>query len=144
MADTMNVSDYMTEKPITFKPDDDIFQAIHIILEKKISGATVIDENSKIVGTISELDCLKAILDASYYGEARGSVADYMITENIVTVKPSISLTDIAKMILDQGHRRIPVVKDDKFVGQFSCRSVLKAVKDITLPKDRSERVRSE
>jgi CBS domain-containing protein len=52
---------------ITFRPDDDINKIIDIIIDKKISGAPVLDEDGKLVGIISENDCLRIIVDQAYH-----------------------------------------------------------------------------
>ena len=52
---------------ITFRPDQEINEVIDIIIEKRISGAPVLDENRKLVGIISEKDCLRIIVDQAYH-----------------------------------------------------------------------------
>ena len=47
----------------TFKPDQSIHEAIATILDKKISGAPVLDEHRHLVGNLSEKDCLRIIVD---------------------------------------------------------------------------------
>jgi len=52
---------------ITFSPDQEIMDVIDIILSKRISGAPVLDENRKLIGMISEKDCLRIIIDRAYH-----------------------------------------------------------------------------
>ena len=56
-----SIQDFMAKDLITFKPDTLIGTAIESILNHKISGALVIDENGELVGQISRRDVLKAI-----------------------------------------------------------------------------------
>lgn len=138
MFRSINAKDYMTRDPVVFKTNTDLFEAIHIILERKITGATVLNDSNEVVGMMSEMDCLKAILDGSYYGTVGGTVGDYM-TKEVFTVQDEMDITSVAKVILDNKRRRIPVVDNGKFIGQLSCRSILQAIKDFDSPHDPSE-----
>ena len=48
---------------VTFKPEQPIQEVIATIIEKKISGAPVLDDQNHLVGMISEKDCLRLIVD---------------------------------------------------------------------------------
>ena len=121
---------YMTDKPVTFSPETNIVTAINDMGEHKVSGATVIDADNNIVGVISEMDCLKAVLDGSYYGEINGTVGDYMTAE-VETVSADATIIDLAQLLIEHHRRRLPVVENGKFIGQFSARSILQAIKDF-------------
>lgn len=140
MLQSVNGRDYMTSNPITFTPETNIFQAIEALLEHKISGATVTNGEGEVIGVISEFDCLKAILDGSYYGEINGTVGEYM-TENVETISADADILEVAKRLIDGKRRRLPVIENGRFAGQFSIRSILKAVRDFDVP-DQSKKKR--
>ncbi len=139
MLKSVHSRDYMTEHPVTFSPDTNIFTVIHELLVHKISGATVIDGEDHLLGVISQGDCLKAILDGTYHGYANGSVDQAMTTE-VDTVSPVLDIIDVARTLLTKKRGRLPVVEDGKFIGQISIRSILRAVKDYDVPSDPTER----
>ncbi len=122
--------DYMTVSPVTLLPSTGIYDAIQALQARTISGATVVDEENNVVGVISEMDCLRAILSGTYHGQVGGTVADYM-TKEVESVDPSKSVLDVARQLMDGHRRRLPIVKDGKFVGQYSCRSMLRAVSEL-------------
>jgi len=127
MLNPVGAREYMSEITHTVKPDSNIMDAIKLLIEYKISGLSVIDDENNLLGVISEVDCLRAILDGSYYGEVGGNVSDYM-TANVQSVSMDMTIIDIAKKILDNNRRRMPVVENGKLVGQFSIRSILTAI----------------
>ena len=45
---------------------------IHLLIEKRISGAPVVDEHGNLLGMLSERDCVKVALGAGYYNEFGG------------------------------------------------------------------------
>lgn len=140
MIKAIGVEDYMSVNPLTFSEDTDLFDAIHSLLERKVTGATVIDSDNKVVGVISELDCLKAIIDGAYYGDVGGKVGQFMTrqVQSLDNVR-DMDILAIAKIMIDGNRRRFPIVKDGKFVGQVSARSILQAVKDFVATHDPSE-----
>lgn len=130
MLKNINAKYHMTKNPVTFKPETDIFDAISQMLDAKISGATVLDDEKRVVGVISEFDCLKAILSGSYYGQVGGTVREFM-TEEVEVVDTTLDILQVSERLISGKRRRLPVVEDGKFVGQYSIRSILSAVKDF-------------
>lgn len=142
MLKSVRVRDYMLTKPVVVKPDTDVFEAIHQILVNRISGVTVVGEDNRPVGVLSELDCLRAILWATYHEEEIGShpVSDHMSTP-VETVYAHDDIIDVAQSMLEHKRRRRPVVDSHgRLVGQLTCRQLLRAIKDFDVPSDPKER----
>lgn len=130
MLNSVAVKDYMTASLVTFKPATDVLQAIHLLMENGISGAPVVDNLGNLVGMLSEKDCLKVALEASYNDGYGGTVSDYM-TPEVVTVDADASVLDVAQMFIKAPYKRYPVVEDNRLVGQISRRDVLRAFETI-------------
>ena len=128
MLRSVKAQDYMCEALITFKPDTDLFEAINALVDNGITGAPVIDSGGKLVGLLSEADCLRAILTLTYHEEEMGGVVgDYMVDE-VHTVNYDADIIAVAEEFINNGRRRLPVVKDGKVIGQISRRDILRAV----------------
>lgn len=132
MAKSVEVRQYMV-KPVTVNQDVTVAEAAQVILKHKLSGVTVVDDANHLVGMLSELDCLRAIVDSVYNGGVPGAakVKDIM-TENVETNHPDEDIISVAATMLDHKHRRRPVVEDGKLVGQVTCRQILSAIKDFS------------
>ena len=117
---------------ITFRPDQEINEVIDIIIEKRISGAPVLDENRKLVGIISEKDCLRIIVDQAYHNLPHISpkVSDYM-TKDVKTLSSQSDVVAAATEFLNTNIRRMPVVENGALIGQISRRDILRAAKKI-------------
>jgi len=137
MLRSVELSDYMVKHPVTVLPNITIYEAARIILEHKISGVTVVDEDNNLVGMLSELDCLRVILASVYNDEEFGAaiVGDVMSTA-VETQDAHDDIVDVAASMLDHKHRRRPVVADGKLVGQVTCRQILRVMVETGL-KDR-------
>ena len=126
------VRDYMAGQLVTFKPDTDVMEAIHELLHHRIAGAPVVNDQGDLVGMLSELDCMKVALNAGYYGDWGGPVADYM-THGVESVDAEMNIVDLAQKFLDSGFRRFPVLHDNRLVGQISRRDALRALKELAV-----------
>jgi CBS domain-containing protein len=128
MLQSVDLRDYMITNPIKVKDDDNLLDTIKIIIDNKVSGVCVINEKKVLVGLLSEMDCLAAILASTYNNIGVGLVSEYMTKENIVVAHPSDDIINVAQDMLLKKHRRRPVIEDGKLVGQVSCRQLLTAV----------------
>lgn len=127
---SVKVADYMTRRLVTFKPDTNVVEAMRTFLDKKISGAPVVDDDGALVGILSEVDLMSVIMQDSYYDEALGIVADHMKSP-VDTVSPDMDIYQLAERFLKEHRRRFPVAADGKLVGQISRRDVLRAAEEF-------------
>ena len=129
MLQSVNLRDYMLTNPVKVRPDDNVLDAMQVIIDNKISGVCVVDSEGNLVGILSELDCLRAVLSAIYNNSGIGMVRDHMASDNLVVAHPNEDIVDVAQDMLLKNKRRRPVVEDGKLIGQITCRQLLTAVK---------------
>ena len=125
------VADIMTRSVITLSPEADIYDAVRTLLKHKITGAPVVGENGRLVGFLSEKDCLKVLVSGALDGLPEGLIQDYMSLD-VETIAPSASLYDAVHLFISQTYRRLPVVDDaGKVVGQITRRDALAVIEAI-------------
>jgi CBS domain-containing protein len=124
------VKDYMARTLVTFKPETDVLDAIHVLVNKRIAGAPVVDDEGNLIGMLSEYDCMKIALNAGYHGNWGGPVRDYM-SDGVETIDADMSIVDLAQRFVDKKLRRYPVMQGTRLVGQISRRDVLRALEVI-------------
>lgn len=129
MFKLMSASDCMSDDESVVHPETELLEAINLLLSNKLSGVTVVNKDGEVVGMLSELDCLRAILKSNYHQEPGGLVADYMTTP-CETVDPNEDVISLAQSMLDNKRRRRPVARNGKFEGVVSCRQLLRVVRD--------------
>lgn len=133
MLRSVNLVDYMISKPVTVMADAPLFEAVDLITKNQVSGLCVVNNDGELTGILSEMDCLRGILTASYDNGSIGTVQDYMVSENITSARASDDIIDVASDMLAKGQRRRPVVGDNnKLIGQITCRQILAAVRKLT------------
>jgi CBS domain-containing protein len=131
MFQSVNIQDHMLSKLYKVCEDENLLDAIEMIIENKISGLCVVNANDELVGILSELDCLQAILSAIYNESGIGKVKDVMFDKELIVAHPNEDIVNIAQDMLDKKQRRRPVIQDGKLVGQITCRQLLSSVRNF-------------
>ena len=128
MLHSVSLRDHILPNPVKVRANANIADAMHIIIDNKVSGLCVVDEADNLVGILSELDCLRAVLSATYNKTNIGEVREYMASDNLVVAHPDEDIIDVAQDMLTKNKRRRPVVENGKLIGQITCRQLLAAV----------------
>lgn len=129
MLGSLLVKDYMVGDHLAFSPNTDLLKAV-LLLKRGLSGAPVVDENQRLVGFLSEKDCLKAALDASYFRRDEGTVEDFM-SRDVTSISASASLIDAIELFLSKNYRSLPVVEGSRLIGQLSRHDILMGLEKV-------------
>ena len=125
------VKDVMGRHPSAIRIGTDLTEVVDTLLKLKMTGLPVIDRNERVVGFISEQDCLRSLIVSSYHCEGSPAVDDVMHTD-VLSVKPDDTLVDIAELMVKQKPKIYPVVDGDgRLVGMLTRGQVLGALKDM-------------
>jgi acetoin utilization protein AcuB len=57
------VNEIMTAKPLTVSPEDDLREAVELLIDEKIGGIPVVDETEGLVGIVTYVDVLRFFLN---------------------------------------------------------------------------------
>ena len=129
MKPTPRVRNYMSTEVHCLAPDADVYQAVAFLLEHGISGAPV-TEGRRLVGVISEKDCLMLLAAGADAVLAEARVESFM-SRDVRTVTPDAEIVEVASRFLQDSCRRYPVVEDGVVVGLISRRDVLRAIQRL-------------
>jgi acetoin utilization protein AcuB len=62
-AQNAKLSAIMTTKPVTLSPQDDLRDAVELLIEEKVGGIPVVDEEEGLVGIVTYVDLLRCFLN---------------------------------------------------------------------------------
>lgn len=97
-------------------PATPIREAAALFARMGLTAAPVLDDVGELVGILTEKDCLRPMLHASYYQQWDGSVADFMSRE-VVTLAADLDPVSAAEEFLTRSYRVYPVMRDGVMVG---------------------------
>ncbi len=116
------VGEIMETDVITVSYTDSFEDAVEIMFEKNVGGCPIVDKEDVVVGIITERDVLK------YLGTHKmldGYVSDYMTT-SVVTIKPTETIKNAMKTMIEKKFRRLPVIDDGVLVGLITIREIIR------------------
>ena len=118
------VSSIMRTEIVTLTRDTPIRKAVALLVENRAAAAPVISDDGALDGILTQKDCFRPALHASYHQEWTGSVADYMTLE-VITLETSHDAVRAAEMFLAYPHRVFPVLENARLAGLLHRSDVL-------------------
>ncbi len=129
MSRPTSIRDCMHRNPLTIGRDAPLVNAIDLLVEFKLTGLTVIDAKGSPCGKITELDCIRAVLNAIYNdGNPEHVLVSQAMTEEMHACSPEESIVEVAQRMIDSRQRRSAVIQGDRLVGQVSSSNILWAL----------------
>ncbi len=132
------VSDYMKPVSLHFSATDSVEHAAEALLKHKVLGAPVLDDKHRLVGFVSQQDCIKQMLNDSYYSQDHEVVADIMRTDP-VSVPPDMDIMDLAEAMVGNRPKLYPVLENGTVIGMVTRTDVLAAL--VSFRKSATNRV---
>lgn len=129
MQTDIPVKEVMTRVVCTVKRSDSVHNLAKKMVEYGVGSAVVIDNGSP-VGIVTEKDLISKIV-------ARNKVPNEVSVEEImsqpvITIKPSTSLRDAARIMMKRGIRRLPVVDNSgNLIGIITDNDILSVSLDL-------------
>jgi len=147
------VRDFMSTEVETVRPNDMALEAAKRLLQSGFSSLPVIDDEGRVVGILSEADLLRLglptyllmmtdlsflppeaeFIDSEGMGRLVGMTVRQVMQSRILhTVEENTALATAALLMLRHHVRRLPVLRDGKFVGIINRSDLVRAMIRIT------------
>jgi CBS-domain-containing membrane protein len=155
----MNASDVMVRDVVTVGPDEDVSNAVKLLVDHDISALPVIDSERRVIGVLSEADLihrenigtakqrtwwLEAVTPASMlaldYAKSHGRKVSELMSEHVISADENTSLTDLANILEKHRIKRVPILKHGKLIGIVSRANLIQALASAP-PKDESNQL---
>src|SRR5690625_7230792 len=108
------VKDYMSTNLITFSPDTNVLEITKVLLDKRITGAPVIDDDGNIIGLIDDKDCLRIAVDTLYHNQPIMSHTAREYMSNVMrTIKINTEILEVANIFLTTQFKRSMVINEE-------------------------------
>jgi len=146
----LKARDIMTTNVVTVNPQTSVRELASLLLERKISGAPVVDDAGKVLGVVTESDLIfqnkrvhlptaVAILDAFVFLESpdrteqelkkmAGAKVGDICSEQLITVGPETELEEIATLMAEKKVHTLPVLEDERLVGIIGKSDIIRTI----------------
>jgi CBS domain-containing protein len=146
----MLAKDVMTKDVITVRPEEKVNKVVQVLVDNKISGIPVVDENNHVVGIITEKDLMiKAselkvpfyvtLFDSIIFLEnpmrfnndikkyTAAQVKDAMTTK-VISVEEDTPLSEVVAIMQKRRINRVPVLRHGKLIGIVTRNDIMKSM----------------
>jgi CBS-domain-containing membrane protein len=146
----LKARDIMTKDVVTVNPQTSIRELAALLLERKISGAPVVDDAGKLLGVVTESDLIfqnkkvhlptaVAILDAFVFLELPGKMEQEfkkmagakvgdICSQQLFTVTPDTELEELATLMAEKKVHTLPVLDGEQLVGIIGKSDIIRTI----------------
>lgn len=143
------ISNIMETEVYFAKEDDSIADVLKILVDKKISGVPIVNDDMVVVGFISDGDIMKfiakqdpRIIDMTsfvtvwYDSESLDQKLDDLLeinvmelaTTKVISASPEESVDEVARTLGKKKIKKMPVIKDGKLVGVINRHNIIRFI----------------
>lgn len=123
MKTGISVSDAMTVTPVKVAETEDVAKCAKLMLSRKV-GSVLVVSGKKLAGIITEKDIVKKVVARGL--NAKKTKAKAVMTRKLVTIEPTVDITEAMELMKSNRIRRLPVVaRDGELVGLLTIKDVM-------------------
>lgn len=126
-TDEKTVAQYMVHSTTTIHQDAAVSQAVQLLLKSGLPGCAVVDDKRKVVGFVSEQDCLKHMLEGRYH-QSESKLVREVMSQPVLSVDPNMDIAELAQMMAGPKPTIYPVIERGKLLGEIRRNDVLRAL----------------
>ncbi len=147
----MKASEVMTRSVVTVREDDSIRDVASEIVDCRVSGFPVVNDQHRVVGIITEGDLLRRLREVQMpvfmdilgglvplrslssveeeLAEVTGTQVRDLMSHPVVTVKEDADVREVANLLVSRNIKRVPVVDEDgRLVGIISRSDIVRSM----------------
>lgn len=138
------VSAVMTKDVITITKDADFHEAARLLSEHRISGLPVVDDETHVIGIVTEVDILhtagmnkghtfrdvlRHVLGEPLPARGNRNTVEDIMTSPAITTAPDADIKDVARILDEKRIKRLPVVDaENKIAGIISMANIVRFI----------------
>ncbi|BBD72286.1 histidine kinase [Sulfodiicoccus acidiphilus] len=122
------ISNVMNRDPITVSPDDELMDALTIMVARNFGSLPVADKERRPRGLVTERELLLAYKELP----STGPVWKFM-SRRVNVVSDDEPLMDAAGRMVRRGFRRLPVLSNGKVIGMLTAADVLRSLAESVI-----------
>lgn len=147
---TITAAQFMTSPAITVMPQTGVVEIARLLVTNHISAVPVCEPDGKLAGIVSEADILRPFRESAhlrrqwslnllaagyelsqdfldYLRDDTRTAADLMM-RRVITASEHATLSQLAELMVANGVKRIPILRDQKPVGIVSRADIVRAL----------------
>ncbi|HBA85974.1 MAG TPA: histidine kinase [Verrucomicrobia bacterium] len=109
---------------LTTHPEETVFAAIGRMAEKGAGSLMVVDAEGKLVGVVSERDCVRKVVLKEK--NPKTTLVKEIMSTALTVVSPSTAIEECMALMTQKRIRHLPVLEKNQLMGVISIGDVVK------------------
>jgi CBS domain-containing protein len=129
----MRVREIMTKSVLTAQPGVPVGKAAELLAYRGFSAMPVVDENGDLIGIVSEADLIRNRFPGAFAGDESvaperrpAKTVGEVMTSPVTGVSHDADVSELAKLMVDDKRRCVPIVDGRRLVGVVTRRDMLR------------------
>lgn len=118
----ITIRELMGAAPAVVPATATLRHTIRLLLSESTQEVYVVDASGRFLGSVPDYELLKAQLSRSLDGRP----VTALMSESAARVDSQTPVSELAALFRDGRHRRLPVVEEERLVGQVDRRDVMR------------------
>ncbi len=116
-----SISELMETNVVSLQMLDSLKDALNIMIKENIGGLPITDGNGAVRAIISERDFVFLIS-----GIVTGKTVQEYMSNKVISAASDMSIGSAAKSMINNGFRRLPVLRDDVLIGIVTASDIMR------------------
>ncbi len=125
-------ADLMSRRSLVLTSKQDVFQSIKLLLDQKVSGASVVDEDGTLRGVFSEKSAMRVFIGLCWEQLPSSDITAWVVRAEERQITEDTRLDEILDRFHNSHYRRLMVLRGGKLVGEVTRRDALQAALKIS------------
>ncbi len=125
-------SDIMDKRFLSLNTSMKLSECAQLLIKTELSGAPVVNDQGRLVGVLSQKDCLKFILDMKYHNSVDADVSNYM-SKTVMSIHEDEKILYMTELFIKNNFQLYPVIDEDNILlGVVTRTSLFKEIANIS------------
>ncbi|MCP4858280.1 MAG: CBS domain-containing protein [Fuerstiella sp.] len=124
-------ADLMNRRSLVLDSRQDVFHSIKLLLDRKVSGASVVDADGTLRGVFSEKSAMRVFIGLCWEQLPSSEITAWAVRAEERQITEETRLNEILNRFHNTHYRRLMVLRGDKLVGEVTRRDALQAALKI-------------
>lgn len=128
----MHAREIMTRTVVTVQPSTSVAQAAQILTHRGFTAMPVVDDHGDLVGIVTEADLIAnryvAPAPDGQASTAPARTVGQVMTTPVIGVSHDADVAIIARLMITEGRRSLPIVDGNRLVGVVTRRDILRVL----------------
>ena len=128
-SQTIYIYEIMSKNVVKVNHDISAFEISKIMLQRKISSVSIIDNNNKIIGIVTEKDLVREVCATNIL--ANTLKAANVMSSPLITISKNSTINDATKLMVEKKIKHLAIQENNDIIGIVTTYEIMNVLRNI-------------